>query len=515
MRLRLDRTRAGWSSTTAVLVLAALGVPFAAWGFLPDFMNQDAATDYLTTEVVVAPFEHTVLERGEIESSSNVEIRCEVRSRSSSGVNILEIVSEGSWVEEGDFLVRLDDAALQQELIQQQITVSNSQSLAIEAEAALEGARLSLEEYEKGTFRELEKQQESSVFVAKENVRRAEEYLRYSGRLAERGYISEVQLEADQFAVAKASKELEVAETKLEVLGTFTKMKMLNQLRADIATATARLESRRKTAELDTRHLAEIKEQIAKCVVKAPSAGQVVYANDASSRSSSGDLLIAEGRPVRERQIIVRLPDPNRMRVVAKVHESRISHVEPGLMADIVLDAFPDRKLLGRVTSVSEYPLPSVSVYMAHIKEYAVEIQIESPPVDLHPGMNAAVNMLVEKLESAPQIPLSSIIERDGRTFCAIPRTADDEQRFELREIKTGTGNEDNVIVTEGLTPGESIVLGIRDIEAELDLPEHSTDESRPLNGSKIDSPDDATGKSSGDKSARATEKKPKKKQKA
>ena len=184
-------------------------------------------------------------------------------------------------------------------------------------------------------------------------------------------------------------------------------------------------------------------------------------------------------------------------------------------MADIVLDAFPDRKLLGRVTSVSEYPLPSVSVYMAHIKEYAVEIQIESPPVDLHPGMNAAVNMLVEKLESAPQIPLSSIIERDGRTFCAIPRTADDEQRFELREIKTGTGNEDNVIVTEGLTPGESIVLGIRDIEAELDLPEHSTDESRPLNGSKIDSPDDATGKSSGDKSARATEKKPKKKQKA
>ena len=270
MRLRLDRTRAGWSSTTAVLVLAALGVPFAAWGFLPDFMTQDAATDYLTTEVVVAPFEHTVLERGEIESSSNVEIRCEVRSRSSSGVNILEIVSEGSWVEEGDFLVRLDDAALQQELIQQQITVSNSQSLAIEAEAALEGARLSLEEYEKGTFRELEKQQESSVFVAKENVRRAEEYLRYSGRLAERGYISEVQLEADQFAVAKASKELEVAETKLEVLGTFTKMKMLNQLRADIATATARLESRRKTAELDTRHLAEIKEQIAKCVVKAP-----------------------------------------------------------------------------------------------------------------------------------------------------------------------------------------------------------------------------------------------------
>ena len=145
MRLRLDRTRAGWSSTTAVLVLAALGVPFAAWGFLPDFMNQDAATDYLTTEVVVAPFEHTVLERGEIESSSNVEIRCEVRSRSSSCVNILEIVSEGSWVEEGDFLVRLDDAALQQELIQQQITVSNSQSLSIEAEAALEGARLSLE----------------------------------------------------------------------------------------------------------------------------------------------------------------------------------------------------------------------------------------------------------------------------------------------------------------------------------------------------------------------------------
>src|SRR5690606_25745436 len=62
-----------------------------------------------------APFLHEVVERGEVESSSNVEIRCEVESRNSAGTAILEVVPEGTEVEAGDILVRLDSSALEQE----------------------------------------------------------------------------------------------------------------------------------------------------------------------------------------------------------------------------------------------------------------------------------------------------------------------------------------------------------------------------------------------------------------
>ncbi|MHC4877471.1 MAG: efflux RND transporter periplasmic adaptor subunit [Planctomycetota bacterium] len=459
--------------TVTLLIAATAFAQFASdsvSGMLSGFFSEETEVEYLTAEVVRDAFEHRVLERGEIESSSNVEVRCEVRSRSG-GIQILEIVPEGTWVEPGDRLVRLDDAGLQQELIQQQIVVSNSQSAAIEAQATLDDARLALREYEEGTFLELEEQQESAVFVAREDLRRAEEYLEYSKRLAERGYIPEAQLEADTFAVEKERKELGVVETKLIVLRKFTKEKMITKLKADIATAQARLKSRQKTLELDEVRLEEIKEQIEKCIIVSPAAGEVVYANDQERRGSSGDLLIAEGRPVRERQVLVRIPDESRMRVVAKVHESRISFVQPGLTASIILDALPDLKLTGQVVGVSEYPIPSYSVYMSHIKEYEVEIDILNPPEGLRPGMTAQVDVLVEKLDEATQVPIPAVVERSGQFFCGVPMA---DGMLETREITVGSTNEDMLVVLEGLRLGESVVLNLTDenVLAQLNLPE-------------------------------------------
>jgi len=46
----------------------------------------------LLKEVTRGPYEHTVLEQGEVESGNNVEIRCEVRARNTYGpsTSILE-----------------------------------------------------------------------------------------------------------------------------------------------------------------------------------------------------------------------------------------------------------------------------------------------------------------------------------------------------------------------------------------------------------------------------------------
>lgn len=465
------------------------------------FLSDEEELTYLTAEVVRDRFEHRILERGEVESSSNVEVRCEVRSRSSNGVQILEIVPEGATVEAGQLLVRLDDAQLQQELIQQQIIVSTSQSQAIEATAAVDAAQLGLKEYEQGTYLEQEEQQESEVFVSQENMRRAEEYLTYSKRLADRGYIPEAQLEADAFAVEKARKELGVSKTKLRVLRDFTKTKVLTQMKADFDTVEARLKSRTKTLELDELRLAEIEDQINKCRIVSPVAGEVVYANDQERRGSSGDLLIAEGRPVRERQVIIRIPDDSKMRVVAMVHESRIGFVQPGLTADIILESMPDLKLVGRVVGVSEYPVPSYSVYMAHIKEYAVDIDIENPPEGLRPGMTAQIDVLAERIENSVQIPNQAVIGRNGRFFCAVPAS---DGSLLTREITVGSSNEDTIVVLDGLEPGESVVLqpnSERILEV-LDLPENESEGTGPTDETIPVPPGTLDKESSGQKSS-------------
>ena len=446
------------------------------WGSVHDYFEgwfeEKPTIEYLTTTVVREPFLHTVLERGEIESSSNVEVRCEVRARGSSSTNILEIVPEGTWVEKGEFLVRLDDAGFQTSLIQQQIVCSNTKSAFIEAQATLDAAKLALEEYAEGTFRELSEQQQSAVFVAQENQRRAEEYLRYSKRLAERGYIPEAQLEADAFALEKAKKELRVAETKLEVLQTYTREKKLMELNADIQTAEARLEARQKTWELDKLQLEEIEEQIKRCMIYAPVAGQVVHANNRDGRSSSSStLLIAEGLPVRERQPIIYLPDPSKMQVVAKVHESRIGDVQPGLIAELRIDAMPDSAFQGRVTEVSEYPLPAVSVYMAHVKEYAVVIEVIDPSMELRPGMTAEVEMLVDRMDDALQIPIEAIVEREGGFYCALPS---DDGTLATRAVSVAATSDTVAVIESGLREDEMVVLNVTDSEIleMLDIPE-------------------------------------------
>jgi len=474
------RKRPGFLQTTLVVCITAsiAAVLLMRFSDTSDekslaFFDDSPSYEILTTSAQQSDFEHFVVERGELLSSSNVEVRCLVKGRSSSSsINILEIVPEGTWVQAGDFLVKLDDASLQKQLVQQQIICSTSESAAIEAKADLESARLALHEYSEGTFIEDLAKQQSEVFVAEENLRRAEEYLQYSNRLAERGYIPDAQLDADQFALEKAKKELGVAKTKLEVLSKFTKEKMLTQLEAKIQTAEARLRSREKTLELENKELAEVEQQIALCTITAPVEGQVVY--EQNRRSSSTTILIEEGAPVRERQVIINLPDPSKMTVVTKVHESRIGFIAQGQVAELRLDSLPDIPLTGTVVEVSEYPLPPISVYMAHVKEYEVSIQIDNPPRDLRPGMTAEAKILVDRLDNVLQLPIESVQQRNGKFFCAIPSLTG---KIETRELKIGKSNETSLIVESGLEEGEQVVLNISDegILEQMDFSKVST----------------------------------------
>ena len=412
-------------------------------------------------------------EAGDVESSSNVEVVCEVKTRGSAGTIILEIVPEGTWVEEGDFICKLDDSDLQTQLLNEQIDTNTAESKFIQAQAVLENARLALEEYENGTFPQEVKQQESALFVSRENLRRAEEFVTYSKKLAARGYISEAQLEADRFSVEKARKELEVAEAKMKVLKTLTRAKTLNDLKAKYRSAQVALDTQETIFQLAKDQLAEIRAQIKKCIVKAPAAGQVVYANRAtSSKSSSGEVLIEEGKPVREKQVIARLPDPAKMQVFTKVNEARVDRIKVGQTAEIKLDAFSRLSLKGIVKEISDYPLPPRSYIYAHIKEYAAIVEIIDPPASLRPGMTSEVAILVDYLENAIQVPLQSIIEHNKGFYCI----TGEGKAASAKPVQLGPANEGFVVVEKGLSAGEVVAMNPYELESEIEFPPYPSD---------------------------------------
>jgi HlyD family secretion protein len=444
-----------------LLLLAIVGgaAGVGLWQFAPgQWKTVEQAP--LVGEVVIGKFVHQIVERGDVQSSSNVDVRCEVQMRNgnqSAGVAILEIVPEGTVVDEGDFLVRLDDSTLQNDLTLQELDTNASQAAVIQAETAVETARLTLQEYESGVFKQELEQMQSEKFVAEENYRRAVEYLKYSERLADKGYVTPIQLEADKFAVQKAQKENDVVDTKIRVLNNFTKQKMLKQLEAALRTAEAALQAQLENHSVETGRLERIKQQIARCIIKAPSPGQVVYANDSATNTRGADegAPIQEGRLVRERQVMIRLPNPKRMQVVAKVNESRIDLVRPGMRAKVSIDALPGMELEGRVRRVSEYPLQQFNNYTAHIKEYATEIEIISPPEGIRPGMTAQAAVVVEEREHATQVPLQAVFEREGRYYCLV----NEADGVQARQLQLGPTNDKHVVVETGLTGGEQVVV--------------------------------------------------------
>ena len=95
---------------------------------------------------------------GEVESSSNTEIVCEVKSRGSGGTAILWVIEEGTKVKKGEKLVELDAAELDLNLKEQKIQVITAESRLATAEAKLEQAKIARQEYLEGVYKTDEKE---------------------------------------------------------------------------------------------------------------------------------------------------------------------------------------------------------------------------------------------------------------------------------------------------------------------------------------------------------------------
>ena len=438
-------------------------------------------------------FDHIVLERGEIESSSNIEIKCEVRSRGSSGVAILWIIDEGSFVSAGDKLVELDSSALEQDLKSQRVVVNNAEATVIGSDAEVRKAIISREEYLDGTYLNERKAILSEIAVAEQELRRSELSLSSAERLAARGTLKSLQIEAEQFSVKNATNNLVAAQSRLRVLDELTREKMLVQFDSDIERAKAKLESDRSILEEEKIKLAEITQQIAACTIVAPTDGQVVYANRYGGRGgSSAEFVVEPGAVVREQQTIINLPDPSKMQVRAKINESRVPLVRVGMPVKIRVGAVGG-DLIGRVTKVNKYAEPG-SWFSSAVKEYATFIQILDPPETIRTGMTAEVRIFVEQLPDAVQIPVHALHEYRDRLFVLVQGGAGKSGGWETRQVEIGASNEKFATIDEGLSEGELVVLNPRSHLSLMELPEvPEVDNRERLAGAAAATPQEST----------------------
>jgi HlyD family secretion protein len=76
----------------------------------------------------------------------------------------------------------------------------------------------------------------------------------------------------------------------------------------------------------------------------------------------------------------------------------------------------------------------------------------------LRPGLLADVQIIVDKVPDAINIPNQALFEKDGRQFVYVQNLKDN--RFEERTIKLAKRSESVMVIAEGLKPGEIVALG-------------------------------------------------------
>lgn len=480
-RRKLPRT----SIRTRLFQLLGLAVVGAGLlGSVAYSMRGDDDVEVITRRPIFGEFVNDIVERGDVESSSNTELRCEVSS--AEGVRILEIASEGTLVQEGDVVVQLDDSTIRKDLSTQRIALNTVEAAYSKARNELDAAVIARKEYELGTFVQEEQKLESELFVAEENARRAKNYHAHSQKLAARGYITDTQLESDRFAVDKYGKDLDAATTKLRVIRDYTKPKTLKKHDSDIKTAEAAVTSEKSKYEIEVEKLANLESQLQKCVIKAPTTGQVVYHNP--NRWRNDDFTVRKGNRVRERQVIIKLPDIGKMQVKAKISEARVDRVKPGMEASIIVEAMRGVALKGTVKTVSAYASDDYW-FNANNKEYDAIIIVEDPPATLKPGMTSQVSIRVETESSVLQVPVQCVVERRGKHYAVI---RDADKKLVLRELLIGSTNEKFIIVKDGISQDEDVVMNPRAHLARLGLKEvdPSDDSSKPPKDPKSENPD-------------------------
>ena len=314
---------------------------------------------------------------------------------------------------------------------------------------------------------------EDAVQVAQKEEGQAKTTLDGTRRLSEKGFVPKTEVTRDEISYESARLKVQTAQiaqalyikyefprTAEETLSKYADaLRELDKARhvaiARLAQTRARLNSAKAQYEVQLRRLKDLKDQVAKCTLRAEKTGLVVYGGGRDQMYFGNQEPIREGATVRQNQAIITIPDMTRMAVEVKVHESYIKKIKKGETATITVDAFPDEVLTGKVTKVAVLPDSQNRWMNPDLKVYPTTVAIDGTNEWVKPGMSAKVRILVNHLDDVVYVPMQAVLPDDGKQYCYVM----DGHTPERREVEAGEYNDEFIEVKTGLKEGERVLL--------------------------------------------------------
>lgn len=190
-----------------------------------------------------------------------------------------------------------------------------------------------------------------------------------------------------------------------------------------------------------------VQDVLAGHTVRAPSPGMVIYAREWNGKKKGVGSQVSPWEPT-----VATLPDLGDMESVTYVNEIDVRRLAVGQAVGISLDADPDKKLTGKVTSVANVGEQRPN---QDAKVFEVKIAVEHPDTTLRPGMTTSNAIETAVVRNVLSVPIEAVMY-DGAIPYVFRRSGG---RVVRQEVETGLMNDNEVVVRRGLGDDDVVLL--------------------------------------------------------
>ncbi len=366
--------------------------------------------DLITAQLVDFPL--IISATGTLEATRSVSIT-PPQVRRERRFKIMRMVEEGTEVSEGDFLIEFDTSDVTSRLKSETANFQNvqeeRQKKRSDSEIQLKNLKLSLEE-------------------AKSNLEKLEVKLSSQVDLISGIAIEEIRIQRDA-----ARQNVALLEKKVKY------QTESGQLDLQIS----RSNERHYRTRMD-----DLMDAMDSYTVRAPVSGIVIYKRDWNNEAKEA------GSNVFVMDTIMEIPDLSSIRAKIQVDEIDSGKIKLGQEANISVDAVQGKSFGGNVSSIGTILKQASFDRPQKVNEIYVELD-DADKRHLRPSMSIKAQIRVGQYSQVVVIPLSSIQERDGRSFVQLwrPQT----KAFEWREIQLRTNDGLTAVVESGLSANDKI----------------------------------------------------------
>jgi HlyD family secretion protein len=396
------------------IILLGLIVIIAGAGFWL-YRSKSASANINDKDVITAQrvdFPLIISAAGTLEASQSVSVG-PPKVRRQRRFKLMRLVDEGTVVSEGDFLMEFDTSEiannLRDETANFQKVQEERQKKRSDSDIALRSLKLSLEQA-KSDFDKLDVKLSSQADL-----------------------LSGIEVE-------KTRIQRDAAKSKVELLEKKVKYK----------TESAQLDlqiSRSNESHYRTR-MDDLMDAMDSYTVRAPVSGVVIYKRDWNNEAKQ------VGSNVFVMDTIMEIPDLSTMRAKIQVDELDSGKVRVGQEAILTVDSVQGKSFVGKVANVGTILKQASFDRPQKVNDIYVEFDNLDKKL-LRPGMSLKSQIRVGQYPQAVVIPLSSIQEREGRSFVQVWQPKN--KAFEWREIQLQTNDGMTAVVESGLNANEKI----------------------------------------------------------